>query len=129
MYCYERFTAGHIVKTAAALSAVVFLFCLAGCRSCADTPAGKELYRSAHVSLDSDLTVMGEHRGFLLFCIVLGLLATAAIIALLVFNIKTAEKFDYSKKTWYVQMISALVISLPMLKIWEMLFEYLQKTF
>ena len=84
---------------------------------------------AVHVSLDSDLTVMGEHRGFLLFCIVLGLLATAAIIALLVFNIKTAEKFDYSKKTWYVQMISALVISLPMLKIWEMLFEYLQKTF
>jgi hypothetical protein len=41
MYCFKLSIAGRIRKTAAALSAVVFLFLLAGCCS-ADCTAGKE---------------------------------------------------------------------------------------
>ena len=40
MYCLKFFTAGQKIKTAAALSAVVFLFCIGGC--CASNTPGAE---------------------------------------------------------------------------------------
>ena len=40
MCCFKLFTAGQTIKTAAALSAVVFLLCVAGC--CANNAPEKD---------------------------------------------------------------------------------------
>ena len=64
---------------------------------------------------------------FIPLCLVLGAFALAAIIILAVFNLKTSEKFNYTRATWYVQTVSAIVVSIPMIKLWELLREFLQQ--
>jgi len=63
------------------------------------------------------------------FCLVVGFLALVALIFLVILNIKASEKLDYTKRIWYIQSILAFVVSLPVIKLWEMLFEYMQKVF
>lgn len=80
------------------------------------------------ISLDGKSAIQ-QYPRFFPFCIVLGCLALIAIIILFVFHIKASEKFEFSKKVWCIQLISAFFISLPMIKIQEMLFEYLRNVF
>jgi len=40
-----------------------------------------------------------------------------------------SEKNELDKRLWTAELILAFVISLPMIKPWEMLFDFLQKTF
>ena len=61
--------------------------------------------------------------------VVVGILALIAAVILGMFNLKLSEKFNFSKKIWYVQIISAVVLLIPMIKLWEMLFDFLQKAF
>lgn len=80
------------------------------------------------ISLDGG-SVVNQYPRFIPFCFVVGLLAFVALILLLVLNIKTSEKFDYTKKIWCAQSIGAFIISIPMTKFWEMLFDFMQKAF
>ena len=80
------------------------------------------------ISLD-DGSVVQEYPRFIPFCVALGLLALAAGIILFVFNFKLSEKLNFTKKIWRAEIISALFISIPLIKLWEMLFGYLQKVF
>lgn len=70
-----------------------------------------------------------QYPVFLPFCFIVGLLALAAIAVLLILNIKVSERLDYTKRVWGVQIISAVIISVPMIKLWEILFDILQKVF
>lgn len=66
---------------------------------------------------------------FIPFCITVGILALAALVGIFVFNLKTAEKQHMTKRICVVQTVVALVLSIPMIKPWEMLFDFLQTTF
>jgi hypothetical protein len=44
-------------------------------------------------------------------------------------NLKASEKFEFTKNIWITEIVIAFVTSISMIKPWEMLFEFLQKTF
>ncbi len=66
---------------------------------------------------------------FIPFCFVVGSFALVALVLLVILNIKESERLDYTKRVWCIQSTVAFVISLPMIKLWEMLFDYLHKVF
>ena len=76
-----------------------------------------------------DPSAIKQYPRFSPFCVAVGLLAIASAVLLLFFNMKAAQKFNFSKKNWILQMISAVVVSIPMIELWEMIFAFLQKTF
>ena len=78
---------------------------------------------SMAISLDSVV----KYPRFIPFCIVLGIVAWLGLVAMLVLNIKISEKFNFTKPIWIFEYALALVLSIPMIKIWETLFEFLQK--
>ena len=78
---------------------------------------------SMAISLDS----VEKYPRFIPFCIVLGIVALLGLVAMLVLNIKISEKLNFTKTIWIFEYSLALVLSIPMIKIWEMLFEFLQK--
>ena len=63
------------------------------------------------------------------FCFTIGLLALTALIFLAVLNAKKADRFHYTKRMWTVQWIFAFVLSIPMIALWEKVFDALQNTF
>ena len=75
------------------------------------------------ISLDSSV----QFSRFIPFCIVLGIVALLGLIAILILNIKDSEKIGFTKTIWIFEYAFALVLSIPMIKIWETLFEFLQK--
>ncbi len=80
------------------------------------------------ISLDGE-SVANQYPRFIPFCVVVGFLALVALVLLVILTIKVSEKLDYTKRVWYIQSIFAFVVSIPMIKLWEMLFEYMQKAF
>ena len=78
---------------------------------------------SMAISLDSVV----KYPRFIPFCIVLGIVALLGLVAMLVLNIKISEKLNFTKTIWIFEYVFALGLSIPMIKIWEMLFEFLQK--
>ena len=81
---------------------------------------------SMAISLDG-ASVTKQYPRFIPFCLIVGIFALASIVVTFIFNLKASEKFGFTKKLWRMQMIIAVVISVPMIKPWEMLFEFLQK--
>lgn len=80
------------------------------------------------ISLDGP-SVIEQYPRFIPFCIVVGIIALAAIVGTFILNLIVSEKFEFTKNLWTAELILAFVISLPLIKPWEMLFEFLQKTF
>ena len=77
------------------------------------------------ISLDSS----AQYPRFIPFCIILGTVASLGLIAMLILNIKASEKLCFTKSGWLFEYISSFILSVPMIKLWEMLFRFLQKTF
>ena len=80
---------------------------------------------SMAISLDSVV----KYPRFIPFCIVLGIVALLGLVAMLVLNIKISEKLNFTKTIWIFEYALASVLSIPMIKIWDTLFEFLQTTF
>lgn len=80
------------------------------------------------VSLDGG-SVVDQFPRFIPFCVVVEFLALVALVLLAILNIKASERLDYTKRICLVQTILAFVVSIPMIKLWEMLFDYMQKVF
>jgi len=74
-------------------------------------------------------SVVNKYPRFDIFCFVVGFVSLIALIVLVIFNITISEKLDYKKHTWYFQYIFSVALSIPMIKLWEMLFDFLEKTF
>ncbi len=72
-----------------------------------------------------DSNVLDKYPRFIPFCIAVGLLALVALIVLFVFNLILSEKLCFAKAAWVIQIICALAVSIPLIKPWEMLFDYL----
>ena len=83
---------------------------------------------SEFFSLPDSSAAAGSYSRTLLLCIVLGILCTAVLIGLFILNLKIYEKPEFTKRLWVAQMISAAVISIPMIKLWEALFGILYRT-
>lgn len=66
---------------------------------------------------------------FFLFCIVLGIVCLLALIALFILNFKAYVKYNFKASVWAFEYIISFVISLPMIKLWEMLIIYLREIF
>ena len=79
---------------------------------------------SMAISLDSVV----KYPRFIPFCIVLGIVALLGLIAMLILNIKASEKLGFTKTIWIFEYVFALVLSLPMIKLWEILFDFLQSS-
>ena len=76
------------------------------------------------ISLDSSM----QYPRFIPFCILCGIVALLGLIAVLVLNIKVSEKLSLTKLIWLLEYIFAVILSIPMIKLWEMLFEFFQKS-
>ena len=74
-------------------------------------------------------SLVKQYPRFIPFCLLVGTAALIALIVILMINRKVAAKLAFTGKMWWVQMISAAVLSLPALQLWAVLFEWLQKTF
>ena len=64
-------------------------------------------------------------QSFWLFCLAVGFLVLVAFVIVLLLNIKSSINIGYTKRTWLIQMISAVIIAIPMIKIWEIVFRAL----
>ena len=80
------------------------------------------------ISLDGP-PVTKQYPRFIPFCFFVGFFALASIIVTFILNLKASEKLGFTKKIWWMEMVISFVVSIPMIKPWEMLFEFLQKTF
>ena len=74
-------------------------------------------------SLDSSV----QYPRFIPFCIACGIVALLGLVAMIVLNAKASKKFGFTKFFWRFECIFALVLSIPAIKIWETLFDFLQK--
>ena len=83
---------------------------------------------SMAISLDGP-PVTKQYPRFIPFCFIVGIFALASIIGTFILNLIASEKLGFTKKIWWIQSIFSLVISFPMVKVWELLFEFLQRTF
>ena len=72
-------------------------------------------------------SAIDEFPKFILFYILVGLFSLVALVFLAILNIKFSDKLNYGKRTWIIQSICAFVLSIPLLKVWELLFDFLQK--
>ncbi len=66
---------------------------------------------------------------FMPFCLIAGFLALIALIGLLVLNVHVSGKYGYTKVKWVLQSLAVLPLSVPMMKLWELLFDFLRATF
>ena len=80
------------------------------------------------ISLDGS-AVTKQYPRFIPFCLIVGIIALAVIIVTFILNLKVSKKFAFTKRLWVSEIIIAFVISIPMIKPWHMLFEFLQRTF
>ena len=72
-------------------------------------------------------SAIDELTKFILVYILVGLFCLIALVFLVILNIKFSDKLNYGKRTWIVQSLCALVLSVPLLKVWELLFDFLSK--
>lgn len=80
------------------------------------------------VSLDGR-GVMERYPRFIPFCAVVGVLALGALAVVTAFNVKKAKSLGYTKSIWLIQYAFAFLGSVPLVFLWELLFDFLQKTF
>ena len=70
-----------------------------------------------------------RHPRFLPFCIAMGIAALLAVVAISIFNRKAAHKLGGSQWQWLIEMIAAVPLAIPMIWLWEMVFDALRKIF
>ncbi len=70
-----------------------------------------------------------RHPRLSVFCTAVGLGCLVVLVGLLLLNWLRAEDWGYTRKMWVLQFLGALVISLPLLELWKLLFRFLMDTF
>ena len=63
------------------------------------------------------------------FCLLVGVAALLGLVLVFLWSVKNFERFAYTKKTWIVQYVGAFVLSIPMLGVWERVFDLLREMF
>lgn len=70
-----------------------------------------------------------EYPRLVPFCVLAGLFALIAILVLVSLNVFVAKKLKNTKITWIIEAVCTIILSLPMIKIWEIVFDYLRMNF
>ena len=78
------------------------------------------------VAIDGS-AVIRQYPRLIPFCFIVGFVCLTALIALAFLNAKLSKKLYYTRNVWIIQFACAFVISIPMIKLWEMLLGILQK--
>ena len=90
---------------------------------------GLGFYCFLNVLLLGMLGGTNDYPRFVPFCIIVGYAALAALIAVFIINLKLSKKINFTKWTWVIQTVCAVILSVPTLWLWALLFNFLQKTF
>jgi hypothetical protein len=80
------------------------------------------------VAIDGS-AVIRQYPRLIPFCLIVGIICLIALIALGFLNAKFSKKLNYTKAVWIIQSACAAIVSVPMIMLWERLFEFLQKVF
>ena len=72
---------------------------------------------------------LNRYPRFLPFCLFVGVFALAAIILLAILSYRFSEPLRLNKVIVVLQVIGGVLISFPIIKIWENIFSFLQRTF
>ena len=72
---------------------------------------------------------ISRYPRFIPFGIIVGYAALGALIAVFVANLKLSKKINFTKWTWVIQTVCAVILSVPMFRLWLLLFNFLHKTF
>lgn len=70
-----------------------------------------------------------EYPRLVPFCVLAGFFALIAILVLVSLNVLVAKKLKNTKITWIIEAVCTIILSLPMIKIWEIVFDYLRMNF
>ena len=73
--------------------------------------------------------VIRQYPRMIPFCLIVGLVCLTALIVLAFLNAKFSKRLDYTARVWIIQFICAFAASIPMIMLWERVFEFLQKVF
>ena len=73
--------------------------------------------------------VINEYPRFIPFCYLIGFVALIALVVCFILNKKHALNLRFTGKVWAIELISAFAASIPMMALWDLLFDFLQKTF
>ena len=73
--------------------------------------------------------MLEEYPRLVPFCVLAGLFALIAILVLVSLNVFVAKKLKNTKITWIIEAVCTIILSLPMIKIWEIVFDYLRMNF
>ena len=84
---------------------------------------------SLSFGVSPDANAAPSYPGFALFCRVAGFLSLGALVGLAFLNVKLSDKLEYKDEIWKLQAVTVIVLSLPMMKICEMLIDFLRKVF
>ena len=80
-------------------------------------------------SVSPDSGIGASYPRFTLFCRIAGVFSLVAMAGLAFGNVKMSEKLDFGSNIWKLQIAVSVVLSLPMIKMWEMVIDFLRKTF
>ena len=64
---------------------------------------------------------------FIPFCIILSIIALLGLISIFILNVKISEKRTLTKSFLVWEYVTACVLSIPLAKLWEILFDFLQR--
>ena len=80
------------------------------------------------ISLDG-AAVTKQYPRFIPFCLITGILAVVTLVVIFISNLKVSKKVGISQKIRWAQVIIVAIGSIAMIKLWELLFDFLQRTF
>lgn len=80
------------------------------------------------VSLDG-VSAMEQYPRFFPFCVIMGILAVIGLACVLCASVKVSERLHFTGKTWVIQYAVALILSLPMARLWMTVIAFLRWVF
>lgn len=83
---------------------------------------------SMAISFDG-INVVDQYPRFIPFCFIVGILSLFSLLTIIWFQLKRAEQIGYDELTWAIQLVLSFLMTIPLLKVWEMLFAYLRILF
>ena len=63
------------------------------------------------------------------FCLLVGVAALLGLVLVFLWSAKNEERLELTKRIWLAQYIGAFLLSLPMLGVWERVFDLLREIF
>ena len=73
-------------------------------------------------------SVFGEDAtGLYWFAFISGIIATALLVVIFVFNFRISERLEYNKYIWWIQTILGVILAFCLVEPWQTLFEHIRE--